>query len=141
MGSPTAGASTPLSIDSLSEEFSDETILFLADYTILESQPSSSLLRHAQMLAFTSLVMLLIISVSAIAVMESDSALFEEVRLRVKAVPLLSTENSRSLNGYRSLVVIIRLFQVKSWPPMVILRREYYHPVKSFISVRMSLDH
>lgn len=37
------------------------------------------LLRHAQLVAFASLVMLLIITLSAIAVMESDSALFEEV--------------------------------------------------------------
>ncbi|XP_022672198.1 FERM domain-containing protein 5-like isoform X2 [Varroa destructor] len=62
------------------------------------------LLRHAQLVAFASLVMLLIITLSAIAVMESDSALFEEV---------------------------------KSWPPFVVLRREYYYPVKSFFSGRL----
>ncbi|XP_028966651.1 FERM domain-containing protein 3 [Galendromus occidentalis] len=86
----------------------DSPIAEHPEYTILECQSSSSILRHAQMLAFTALVMLLIISVTAIAVMESDSALFEEV---------------------------------KSWPPLVILRREYYHPVKSFISGRMSFDY
>ncbi|OQR76698.1 hypothetical protein BIW11_07613, partial [Tropilaelaps mercedesae] len=84
------------------------------DYTLLQCHgvmggkgglsESYPIMRHGQLVALASLVMLLLITLSAIAVMESDSALFEEV---------------------------------KSWPPLVVLRREYYYPVKSFLSGRL----
>lgn len=81
------------------------------DYTRIEEDTFSKLptgFRHLQMFVLTWLVMLLLISVSTICVLESESALFEDF---------------------------------KSWPPLVVLRREYYHPIKAFINSKLILHH
>lgn len=68
-----------------------------ADYTLLDCHGTkagkgsltegTNLVRHGQLFALASLVMLLVLTLTAIAIMESESALFEEVSRPVSSVP------------------------------------------------------